>query len=110
MFQRSADQELFAETTGKFLDSECPPSKLRELRSSESGFDRDLWRRGAELGWTSLVVPEEAGGGSVSESGVLDLVLLAHQFGAHAAPGPLQPANLVAAALGRWGTDEQREK
>src|SRR5579871_2277173 len=104
MFQRNADQELFAETTAKFLETECPPTALRELGRGDAGIDPGLWRRGAELGWTSLVVPEEAGGGSVSESGVLDLVLLAYEFGAHAAPGPLQPANLVAAALGRWGT------
>jgi alkylation response protein AidB-like acyl-CoA dehydrogenase len=108
MFERNTDQDLFAETTRKFLETECPSTKLRELGRTDGGFDPDLWRRGAELGWTSLVVPEDAGGGSISESGVLDLVLLAYEFGAHAAPGPLQPANLVAAALGRWGTDEHR--
>jgi len=108
MFERSPDQDLFAQTTRKFLESECPPTKLRELGRTDSGFEPDLWRRGADLGWTSLVVPEEAGGGSVSDSGVADLLLLAYEFGHHAAPGPLQPTNLVAAALGRWGSDEQR--
>jgi alkylation response protein AidB-like acyl-CoA dehydrogenase len=108
MFERNADQDLFAETTRKFLEAECPSPKLRELGSTESGFDSELWRRGAELGWTSLVVPEEAGGGSVSGSGGLDLVVLAYEFGTHAAPGPLQATNLVAAALGRWGSDDQR--
>jgi alkylation response protein AidB-like acyl-CoA dehydrogenase len=108
MFERNADQDLFAETTRKFLEAECPSPKLRELGSTESGFDSELWRRGAELGWTSLVVPEEAGGGSVSGSGILDLVVLAYEFGTHAAPGPLQATNLVAAALGRWGSDDQR--
>jgi alkylation response protein AidB-like acyl-CoA dehydrogenase len=108
MFDKTSDQELFAETTAKFLESECPSAKLRELGRTDAGFETDLWRRGAELGWTSLVVPEEAGGGSVSGSGILDLVLLGFEFGSHAAPGPLQPTNLVAAALGRWGTEEQR--
>ena len=39
---------------------------------------------------------------------MLDLVLVAYEFGLHAAPGPLGPTNLVAAALGRWGSDEQQ--
>jgi alkylation response protein AidB-like acyl-CoA dehydrogenase len=108
MFERSADQELFEDTTRRFLESRCPLSKLRDLAGSKAGFEPEYWREGAELGWTSLVVPEEAGGGSVSGDAVHDLVLLAYQFGLHAAPGPLGPTNLVAATIGRWGTQDQR--
>lgn len=108
MFERNGDQELFQETTRKFLESQCPLGKVRSLAGTKSGFEPDFWRRGAEFGWTSLVVPEDAGGGSVSGEGVLDLVLVAYEFGRHAAPGPLAPTNLVAAALGRWGSHDQR--
>lgn len=108
MFERNADQELFQDTTRKFLEAQCPLSKVRSLAGSKSGFEPEFWRRGAEFGWTSLVVPDEAGGGSISGEGVVDLVLVAYEFGRHAAPGPLAPTNLVAAALGRWGSDEQR--
>jgi alkylation response protein AidB-like acyl-CoA dehydrogenase len=81
---------------------------VRELASSDAGFERDYWRQGAELGWTSLLVPEELGGGSISGSGVVDLTLVADAFGSHVAPGPLLPANVVAAALARSGSDEQQ--
>jgi len=109
MFDRSADQELFEETTRRFLEAEAPLSKARALAGTKSGFEPEYWQRGAELGWTSLVVPTDAGGGSVSEDPIADLVLLAHQFGLHAAPGPLSPTNLAAAALGRWGGTAHRE-
>ena len=89
--ERSADQELFEDTTRRFLESQSPVTKLRDLAGTKAGFEPDYWHQGAELGWTSLVVPEEAGGGSVSGSGVIDLALLAYQFGLHAAPGPLGP-------------------
>ncbi len=108
MFERNADQERFQDTTRRFLESQCPLSKIRSLAGTKSGFEPDFWHRGAEFGWTSLVVPEEAGGGSISGEGVLDLVLVAYEFGRHAAPGPLAPTNLAAAALGRWGSEEQR--
>jgi alkylation response protein AidB-like acyl-CoA dehydrogenase len=108
MFPRTEDQLLFEETTNRFLESECPPAKVRELAHSPLGYERSFWKKGAELGWTSLVVPEEAGGGSVSEQGVKDLSLVAYQFGLHAAPGPLCGSNIVAAALGRWGSVEQK--
>jgi len=110
MFNRNADQELFQETTRRFLESQCPLTKVRDLAGTKVGFEPDYWRQGAELGWTSLVVPEEAGGGSVSGAGVLDLVLVAYELGFHAAPGPLGPTNVVAAALGRWGSKEHQEE
>lgn len=102
------DQEFFRDTTRKFLEGECPIVQVRELAASAAGFERDYWRQGAELGWTSLLVPEELGGGSISGSGVVDLTLVADAFGAHVAPGPLLPANVVAAAIARSGTDEQK--
>ena len=83
MFQRNSDQQLFEETTKKFLDTFCPPAKLRELVADPSGYEPAFWRQGAELGWTSLVVPDDAGGGSISTQGVRDLSLVAYQFGLH---------------------------
>ena len=71
------------------------------FESDAEGFDRDYWPRGAELGWTSLLVTDDAGGGSISGQGIVDLSLVAHEFGMHAAPGPLLPSNVVAAVLGR---------
>jgi alkylation response protein AidB-like acyl-CoA dehydrogenase len=108
MFERSGDQELFQETTKRFLEAQCPLAKLRDLAGSKAGYEPEYWQQGAELGWTSLVVAEDAGGGSVSGGGIVDLTLLAYEFGQHAAPGPLGPVNVVAAAVGRWGDDEQR--
>jgi alkylation response protein AidB-like acyl-CoA dehydrogenase len=102
------DQEFFAETTAKFLDNEANPTVLRSLRHDPDGYAPDYWRQGAELGWTSLLVSEDNGGGSISGRGVADLALVAHQFGRFAAPGPLLATNVVAAALSRRGSPEQK--
>ncbi len=99
----SSDQEFFLETTGRFLREQITVGDLRALRDDPVGFLPDRWRQGAELGWTSLLVSEANGGGSISGSGLLDLVLVAHEFGAHAAPGPLVPTNVVAATLSEEG-------
>ncbi len=93
------DQEFFRETTERFLVELVPPDALRALRDDPAGFDPAYWRRGAELGWTSLLVDEAHGGGSISGDGLVDLSLVAYEFGHHAAPGPLLPLNIVAGAL-----------
>jgi alkylation response protein AidB-like acyl-CoA dehydrogenase len=102
----SPDQEFFRQTTARFLEDQVPTAKLRALRDDPVGFEHDYWRRGAELGWTSLLVSEERGGGSISGQGLVDLAVIAHEFGRHAAPGPLVTTNVVAAALSDAGGDE----
>lgn len=90
---------LFASTTQSFLEKEGSLSRLRELHDAGTSFDTRWWRRAAELGWTSLLVPEELGGGSVSGNGVKDLALVAELAGKVVAPGPLHPVSTVLAAL-----------
>jgi alkylation response protein AidB-like acyl-CoA dehydrogenase len=100
---------LLAATTRRFLETTCPLSGRRLLGEKNSaGFDREWWRRGADLGWTSLLVPEHVGGGSASGCGIEDLAAVAEETGRLAAPGPLLPTNVVAAAIGRSPTPSER--
>ena len=93
------EQMLFASTAQAFLDKEAPLSRVREMQAAGMSFDTDWWQRAAELGWASLLVPEELGGGSVSGDGVADLALMAEQAGRTVAPGPLHPVSVVLAGL-----------
>ena len=93
------EQMLFASTAQAFLDKEAPLSRVREMHAAGMSFDTDWWQRAAELGWASLLVPEELGGGSVSGDGVADLALMAEQAGRTVAPGPLHPVSVVLAGL-----------
>lgn len=95
----SPEKILFASTTQAFLQKEAPLRYVRELHAAGASFDPAWWRRAAELGWTGLLVPEELGGGSVSESGVADLAMVAEQLGKTVAPGPLYPVSVVLAGL-----------
>ena len=104
----SEDQEFFQQTTRKFLAAESPLTTVRSLESAPAGFSAEYWRRGAELGWTSMLVPEADGGGSLSDHGLLDLVLVAEEMGRLVAPGPLVPVNVVASTLARSGSPEQK--
>jgi alkylation response protein AidB-like acyl-CoA dehydrogenase len=104
----TSDQEMFASTTRKFLDERVPASELRARRDDPVGFDRAYWAEGADLGWTSLLVSEADGGGSISDRSYCDIALLGYEFGRRAAPGPLAETNVVAGAISRLGTDAQK--
>ena len=100
------DQELLRDTTRKFLQTTVPLTAVRALAENPDGFDRGWWQRGAELGWTSLLVDERRGGGSVSEAGLRDLALVAEEMGAMVSPGPLLATNVVAQTLSREASEE----
>lgn len=95
----SSERALFASTSQLFLDKEVPLTRVRELHSAGTSIDRAWWQRAADLGWASLLVPEELGGGSVSGNGVADLTMVAGLMGKTVAPGPLHPVSTVLAGL-----------
>jgi len=102
------DQEFFRDTTRKFLAAEVPLTTVRDLYDARDGFDRSWWRQAAELGWTSLFVPADVGGGSLSGRPTCDAVIVAEEMGRIVAPGPFLPVNVVAAAIAWFGSVEQQ--
>jgi alkylation response protein AidB-like acyl-CoA dehydrogenase len=106
----SDEQELLRDTTARFIESECPLTRVRELIDDPVGFDGDYLRKSAEIGWFGALVPEEFGGGSVSGSGLLDAAVIAEERGRLVQPGPFLPMNVVGFALATAGTAEQQHQ
>jgi alkylation response protein AidB-like acyl-CoA dehydrogenase len=104
----SDDQELFRETTARFIDARCPLPRVRELADTPVAHDPALLGEAGELGWFALFVPEEHGGGTVSGSAVRDAVIVAEERGRFVQPGPFVATNVVAFALARQGSAEQQ--
>lgn len=102
----SPEQEVLRDTTARFLSDHASPTEIRRLRDDPAGYDPKYWRRGAELGWVSLLVAEQRGGGTVGGEPIRELAAIAHEFGAAAAPGPLVSSNVVASALDAAGGPE----
>ncbi len=106
----SEDQQLFGATCRRALDERSPVERVRELVDDPTGFDRDVWKQGGELGWYAMLVPEEYGGGTVSGEGLVDLTIVAEELGRMVHPGPFQATNVVAFALAGFGSPGQRER
>ena len=49
------EQEMLRDAARGFLDEKAPVSALRKLRDAndETGFDRNLWKEMAEMGWSA---------------------------------------------------------
>lgn len=95
-FGLSQDQVLLRDTIRRFLDEQCPTTRVRQAMESDSGHDAALWSGLVDLGITGLYVPAEYGG---AELELLDLALAAEELGYNATPGPFLGNALAQIAL-----------
>jgi alkylation response protein AidB-like acyl-CoA dehydrogenase len=104
------DQELLRSTTRRFLTEHQSLADVRRSMEESDLFDPVVWCRGADLGWTAMLVPPEHEGGSVTGQPLVDLVVLAEELGRELNPGPFVPGNVVADAIARSGTEVQAKE
>jgi alkylation response protein AidB-like acyl-CoA dehydrogenase len=104
------DQRALLEVSKRFMEDACPLRAVRDGTWQDAGFAASYRRQAADLGWFSMLVPAQLGGGSVSDNGVMDAALLASARGALLQPGSFVGTNVVAYALAHAGTDEVRRE
>lgn len=107
-FEYSSDQKLIGEQARSFLEKECSTEVVRKVLDSDIAYDKELWKKMADLGWTGIAIPEEYGGVGLS---YLELTLIAEQIGRALAPVPFSSSVYLATeALLIAGSDEQKKK
>ena len=107
-FDFSDDQKFLKSEARKFLDGNCPTSKVRAvLDDPAKAYDADLWRAVGAQGWLGAAIPEEYGGLGL---GRLDLCVIAEELGRALAPIPFaSTAYFVAEALLLAGSEAQKK-
>ncbi|MEM9617347.1 MAG: acyl-CoA dehydrogenase [Pseudomonadota bacterium] len=104
------EQEMLRESARGFLDEKAPVSALRKLRdeNSRDGFDRDLWKEMAEMGWAGILVDEEHGG---ADFGFVGAGVLAEEMGRTLTASPfLSTSVLAATALKKIAGDAHKQE
>ncbi len=105
-YRRSEEQQLLASTARRFLEQRATSEAVRELMMTERGFDADVWREAAGLGWPGLMIPEEFGGAGY---GFAELSVVFEELGRSVACGPfLSSMVLATTAILQGANDAQR--
>src|SRR4051812_36502220 len=95
----TGDQRELLDVSRRFIEDTCPLRSVRDGVWRDDAFAASYRRQAAELGWFSMLVPEELGGGSISGNGALDAALIAYHRGRGLQPGSFVGTNVVAAAI-----------
>ncbi|MEZ5503222.1 MAG: acyl-CoA dehydrogenase family protein [Halioglobus sp.] len=103
------EQRLLQDTARDFLASHAPVGALRKLRDDADpiGYDPQLWQQMAEMGWASIILPEEYGG---LDFGFLGLGVVLEETGRTLAASPLFASVAVAASAVLLGGSEQQKQ
>ena len=84
------EQTMLRDTARQFVGETAPVSHMRALRDAqdEAGFSRDLWKQFAEMGFTSILIPESDGGLGL---GHVEAGVVLEEIGRNLTPSPLLP-------------------
>jgi acyl-CoA dehydrogenase len=102
------EQRMVKESADGFFAEHAPVSQLRRLRDSADadGFDRGLWARMAEMGFTGVAIPEQFGGTGL---GLVAAGLIQEAIGRNLSLTPfLSSAILSATAIVKGGSEDQK--
>lgn len=103
------EQRYLQDTAREFLSANAPVESLRRLRDTRDplGYAPELWQQMAELGWASIILPEEYGG---LDFGFLGLGVVLEESGRTLAASPLFASAVVgASAILLGGSARQKE-
>jgi alkylation response protein AidB-like acyl-CoA dehydrogenase len=106
-FGFTEEQELLRAEVRKFLDQNCALEEVRKIAATPEGVSKRLFDRMAELGWTSLTLPDRFGGIGL---GWVDLTVVLEETGRSLFPSPLIATVLGATALQLAGSEAQQKQ
>ena len=102
-FSLDEDQQALADMFATFFSRESPPERVREAETATpAGFDAALWKQLAEMRVVAMGVPVEHGGDG---AGLIELALLAEQWGRCLGPAPLAETIVAARLMARLAAD-----
>ncbi|MCY4656857.1 MAG: acyl-CoA dehydrogenase [Gammaproteobacteria bacterium] len=104
------DQRLLQDTAKEFCAENLPISQLRQLRDekNEDGFDRETWKKMADLGWSGIPFPEQYGGLAFGYKG---LGVVTEETGRTLGASPLFGSVWVGGTIiNLGGSDEQKSE
>ena len=108
-FAFTEEQEELRASARDFLAAHSSSEQVRTAMQSELGYDPQVWKQiGAELGWPSVIIPEEFGGLGL---GYVELIALLEGMGSALLCAPFfSSVCLGANALLVGGSEEQKKE
>jgi alkylation response protein AidB-like acyl-CoA dehydrogenase len=102
------EQSMLRDTARQFVAVTAPISHMRSLRDARdpAGFDRDLWKQFAEMGFTAILIPEGVGGLGL---GHVEAGVVLEEIGRNLTPSPFLSTAVTAVTALKPGSADLRQ-
>jgi alkylation response protein AidB-like acyl-CoA dehydrogenase len=106
-FSFTSEQEEFRSILRRFLEGKSPTKEVRRLMETDSGWDRDAWKKiNQEIGLTAVAIPEAYGGQGF---GCSELCIVLEEAGRTVLCAPLFASTFAAYAILDAGDEAQKK-
>ena len=104
---RQDAQRMLSDAVDTFVARATTIKRVRGLRDTQPGFDRNLWQSVADQGWLGIHVPEIYGGQGL---GFGELRVVAEGLGGALMPEPVTACSVLATGALHYGDNEALKK
>jgi alkylation response protein AidB-like acyl-CoA dehydrogenase len=102
------EQEMLRKAARDFLLKECPKTQVRSLEEDERGYDPEMQKKIADLGWLGLIIPVEYDGMGMTFQ---NLTIVLEEIGRNILPGPFFCTVIEGSIpILEAGTEEQKKE
>ena len=101
----SDEQSMLLDSAVTFCRERSPVASVRQLLTTDLGFDRGLWSEIAQLGWSGIAIPERFGGSGLSLG---HTAVIAEPMGRHLLATPYVSTQLAIQGLLAGGSAAQQ--
>jgi len=107
-FGLSDTQQHVKDAARQFFSKELPMAEVRKLAETDTAFDKALWKKIADQGYTGMIFPETYDGVGL---GPVEMAAVLEEMGRALVPGPFVSTVLLAGTLlDAAGSDAQKKK
>ena len=100
-------QEMFKKVASDFVKAEVPAHQMTQWYKNKQTYQPQLVKKGAELGWLGMMLPEQYGGAEVSAT---DCAVVFEELGRGPVPGPFFTSGIFAAQMILEACTEEQRK
>ena len=102
------EQVMLRDTARQFVSETAPVSHMRSLRDANdpTGFSRELWKQFAEMGFTSILIPEAEGGLGL---GHVEAGVVLEEIGRNLTPSPFLSTSVAGVSALSTGGEALRQ-
>lgn len=101
--ERTDEQRMLRDVAAAFAKRDGNFTRVRGLRGKQPGFDREVWRAIAELGWLGILIPERYGGLGL---GFAEMRVVVEELAKTVMPEPLTACAVLARGALLHGDNE----